>query len=153
MGKNQYKEIEKWIVLYVNQFRKSKGVSPLRKNAGLARVARGHSAKMALKRRIWHGNGAHVAGQSITHQGFWDFIGSIFNRGYSGENVGLMYTGRVRGIKKTIRTKKDIAYAQFNSWKKSPGHRSNMLNSNFRLIGVGVKRNGKGYYSTQIFYG
>lgn len=153
MAKNQCAEIEKFIVNYANSDRKKRGISPFRTNWGLTRIARSHSGKMARARKIWHGDGVHQAGSSLTHKTFWDFIKSIFYRGCSGENVGLMYQGRVKGFKHTIRTTKDIALAQHKSWMKSPGHRANMLNSDFSLIGVGVVRNKNGYYCTQLFYG
>ena len=153
MARNQCAEIERWIVKYANFSRRKRGISPLRANWGLTRIARNHSWRMARARRIWHGEGVHQAGSSLSYKSFWDFIKSIFYGGYSGENVGLMYRGRVRGFKKPIDTTRDIAQAQHISWMRSPGHRANILNSNFSLIGVGVVRNKNGYYCTQLFYG
>ena len=153
MGKNQCAEIERWIVGYANSSRKKRGIAPFRTNWGLTRIARSHSWRMSRARKIWHGDNVHQAGSSLTHKSFWDFIKYIFYRGFSGENVGLMYRGRVRGFKKPIITTKDIALAQHKSWMRSSGHRANILNSNFSLIGVGVVRNKNGFYCTQLFYG
>jgi len=116
------------------------------KNWGLTRIARSHSWRMSRARKIWHGDGVHQAGSSLSHKSFWDFIKSIFYKGCSGENVGLMYQDTVQGFKHPIRTTKDIALAQHKSWMRSSGHRANMLNSDFSLIGVGVVRNKNGYY-------
>jgi len=38
-------------------------------------------------------------------------------------------------------------------WIKSPGHRKNMLNSDFSAVGIGVKRGRRGYFATELFYG
>lgn len=153
MARNQCAEIEILIVRYANLSRRKRGIAPFRTNWGLTRIARSHSWKMSKARTIWHGDGVHQAGSSLSHKSFWDFIKSIFYRGCSGENVGLMYQGRVKGFKHPIRTMKDIALAQHKSWMRSHGHRANILNSNFSLIGVGVIRNKSGYYCTQLFYG
>ena len=153
MVKNQCKEIEKWIAKYANSSRKKMQTVPFRTNWGLTQIARSHSWRMSRARKIWHGDGVYQAGKSLSHKSFWDFIKSIFYRGYSGENVGLMYRGRVVGFKKSILTTKDIALAQHKSWMRSSGHRANILNSNFSLIGVGVVRKKNVFYGTQLFYG
>lgn len=153
MARNQCKEIERWIVKYANSSRRKRRITPFRTNWGLTRIARSHSWRMSKAKKIWHGDGVHQAGKSLSHKSFWDFIKSIFYRGHSGENVGLMYRGRVIGFKKPIITTRDIASAQHKSWMRSSGHRANILNSNFSLIGVGVVRNKNGFYCTQLFYG
>ena len=153
MGKTRCKEIERCIVKYANSARKKRGIIPFRTNWGLTRIARSHSWRMSRARRIWHGEGAHQAGSSLSLNSFWDIIKSLFYNGCSGENVGLMYHGRVIGFRHPIRTSKDVAFAQHLSWMRSPGHRKNMLNPSFSLIGVGVAKNRNGYYCTQLFYG
>ena len=67
--------------------------------------------------------------------------------------LSLVKEMEVKGFKYPIRTTKDIALAQHKSWMSSHGHRANMLNADFSLIGVGVIRNKSGYYCTQLFYG
>lgn len=54
----------------------------------------------------------------------------------------------------------NIAYGQstpgavMNSWLNSPGHRANILGSNYTQIGVGLAKNNKGVpYWTQMFIG
>lgn len=153
MTKNQCAEIERWIVKYANSSRKKRRITPFRTNWGLTRIARSHSWRMSRARKIWHGDGVHQAGRSLTHKSFWDFIKSIFYRGFSGENVGLMFRGRVMGFKKPIITTRDVALTQHKSWMRSAGHRANILNPSFSLIGVGVIRNRNGFYCTQLFYG
>src|SRR3989338_5048090 len=103
------KEIERWIIKYVNYSRKKRKISSLRTN--------------------------------------WGFTESLFsNYSYSsgGENVAMSSS---KG------SNKNIAKSFHIMWMKSPGHRKNILNENFSLIGVGVIKNKSGYYSTQLFYG
>ena len=153
MARNQCAEIERWIIKYANSSRRKRGIAPFRTNWGLTRIARSHSLRMSRARKIWHGDGVYQARGSLSHKSIWDLIKSIFYSGCSGENVGLMYQGRVKGFKYPVRTKKDIALAQHKSWMRSQGHQANILNSDFSLIGVGVMRNKNGYYCTQLFYG
>lgn len=48
---------------------------------------------------------------------------------------------------------KVIAYALFELWKNSKGHRENMLNSNFYFTGFAVTYNEKNscFFGTQVF--
>ena len=142
------KEIERYIVKFANYSRKKRGISPFRTNWGLTRVAKKHSKRMAKRNKIWHGNGVYIARENITYKnGFWRFIEFLFsNYVYSsgGENVAMTSS---KG------SSENIAKQFHKMWMKSPGHRANILNSNFSLIGVGVIRNKRGYYSTQLFYG
>ena len=141
------KEIERWIIKYSNYSRKKRGISPFRTNWGLTKVAKNHSGRMARAQKIWHGDGVHIAKENITYgKGFFGFIKSLFsNHSYSssGENVAMNSS---KG------SSKSIAKSFHIMWMKSPGHRANILNSNFSLIGVGVIKNKSGYYSTQLFY-
>lgn len=45
----------------------------------------------------------------------------------------------------------NTADAASKTWKNSPGHYSNMINSNYGKIGIGVYKAGGGYFWTQIF--
>ena len=126
-------KIEGLILHHVNEGRKKEGLDYLKNNPRLTNIARQHSHKMAHAKHIWHGNGVHLAG------------------GSSGENVALMYTGRVHGFNHEIRSCEDVAWALYHNWMHSPGHRSNIMNSNFNMLGIGVVANGNGYYATQLF--
>jgi len=147
------KQVERLIIKHTNRSRRKRGLHSLRTNRGLMGVAKGHSHKMAKKGHIWHGKGVRVAQHAFTTKTFWDFLSSLFMGGQSGENVGLMPLGRVRGLKGVIRTGKDVALAQHNAWMRSAGHKNNILNSNFTHIGVGVCKRGNRFYCTQLFYG
>jgi len=150
-------KIERYILHYVNKSRKKRRCGFLKSNGGLKRVARSHSKRMAKKGKIWHGKGVHIARENITHKkGFWGFIDSLFSSYHysgGGENVAMMMKGRVKGFKHSIRTSKDIASALHKIWMKSPGHKRNILDSKFNLIGIGVKKGRRGYFATELFYG
>ena len=64
-----------------------------------------------------------------------------------------MFVGRVKGIKKKIRTSRDVASAMHRTLMRSPGHKKNILNYDFKIVGIGVKRRGRGYYCTELFHG
>lgn len=147
------KKVEALIYKLVNSSRKKHKLSSFKRNKGLDIVARKHSFKMARVHKIWHGDGVYLAKSNIKYNGFFDFILSLFSNGTSGENVALMPLGNVIGIKGKIRTSKDVAFHLHNSWMKSPGHRQNILNSNFDKIGIGVCYKNHKFYATELFYG
>ena len=135
--------------------RKNRNLGILRSNLGLKNLARSHSSKMAKRQKIWHGDGVYQAKNRITKKGILEFISNILipYSGYSGENVAMLPLGRVKGIRGSIRSNRDVAKAFHKMWMKSPGHKRNILNSRFSLIGIGIKKRGKSFYATQIFYG
>jgi len=169
MVKNSCKNIEKLIFRYVNQTRKKNNLCELKPDRGLIFLARKHSSLMAKKRKIWHGKNVFVA-KNYVSSSIWEVLKFILyplaiffpplwiifyfgEKGVSGENVALMPKGRVKGFKKGIYTDKDIARALHITWMKSDGHRKNILNKDFKKIGIGVKRNGNKFYATELFYG
>jgi len=147
------KKIEGLIHKYSNISRRKRGLNSLKGNYGLKKLARNHSWKMAKSKHIWHGEGVHLAKSNITSKGILDFLISLFYSGCSGENVAMMPLGRVKGFRHPINNSNDVALAFHKSWMGSQGHRRNILNGSFNLIGVGVKKRGRYYYATQIFYG
>lgn len=143
------KSIEKIILKYVNKSRKKRGINPLKSNFGLRRVARAHSKHMARVGKIWHGHGVHIAKDRITYpKGFLGFLMKIFTPyTYSsgGENVAM--------IGGKFKSSKLLANKFHKMWMKSPGHKRNILDSNFSKIGIGVKKGRRGYFATELFYG
>lgn len=117
------------VLKYTNQYRKSKGLKTLEMRDDLNAIARKHSEDMASGRTSFGHNG---------------------------------YNQRVAKIKKTVKpydgfVAENVAYGAsngkeaFDFWKRSSGHRKNML-GNYRYIGIGTARNKKGIiYYTQIF--
>lgn len=121
-------DVEEDILYYVNKFRKSKGLAPLKMSETLSVEARGHSKSMA--------NGRTAFG----HDGFEGRIDDISKK-----------LGRVSAAAENVAYGNLDAEAVVNGWIKSPGHRKNML-GNFNMIGIGTAK-GKGniIYFTQIF--
>lgn len=141
-------KIERYILKYVNKSRRKRGKSFLKSNKGLKRVARNHSRHMAKKGKIWHGKGVHIAKENISYKkGFLGFIESLFSSySYSsgGENVAMTSSRK---------SSESIAKSFHKMWMKSPGHKRNILDPKFSLIGIGVKKGRKGYFATELFYG
>ncbi len=112
---------------------------------------------MAIKGRIWHGKNVFIAKNFIDKEPLLKrllhfFIGPFF-KDMSGENVGMMVKGRVKGFKRKIISDRDIAKALHKSWMTSLGHKANVLNPDFKKVGIGVKRRKNKFYATQLFYG
>lgn len=118
-------EDEVWSI--VNNERSSEGLPSLTRDPELDAIAQGHSDHM---RNVG----------TMAHDGIGD--GTVSSRyadaGYtcimSGENVA-------RG--------QSTPAAVMNAWMNSPGHRANILNSNFNRIGIGLAM--PGFYWTQNF--
>lgn len=154
MGRNSCRHIEKLIFRYVNRSRTKRKISRLKFDSGLRFLARRHSKKMSKRGRIWHGGNVHKAHKHIKRGFIEELLGFFLGgRGMSGENVAMMYKGRVRGRRGKVSSDKDIARSLHHIWMRSHGHKSNILNSNFTRLGVGLKRRGKRFYATQLFYG
>ena len=68
------------------------------------------------------------------------------------ENIGQMPTGNVLGIGYVSNEPDSIAKAQVKAWMNSPGHRANILGTDYDRIGVGVAYDGFEYVLTQNFY-
>lgn len=111
-----------------NKFRISKQLKALSYNSELATIAREHSKKMAHHK------------VPFSHADF---------------------DARIKKLSKPIKeaaenlfkatSRKEISLACVNSWRKSSGHRANLL-GNYTDVGVGVYRSNDGFwYFTQIF--
>jgi uncharacterized protein YkwD len=123
-----------WQLKIINHYRKKHGLGSLKAYYAIDHVARSHSKYMAK-----HSN--------CNHDGFKNRsvkVQRLTGSGYVGENCykypAYSYSKR-------------IALKLVNGWMKSPGHRQNLMNPNYRKIGIGIVTK-KGYvYATQIFSG
>jgi serralysin len=98
-----------------NEFRAQNGLSALKLNEELNAAALGHSADMANQDYF-----AHI-GKNGSEP--WDRAKIVgYEARTMGENIAAGYT---------------TPEAVVEGWKNSPGHRKNMLNSNFTELGVG----------------
>ena len=115
------------VLKYTNEYRRSKGLKELTMKDDLNSLARKHSEDMASGRLSF---------------------------GHSG------YDQRVAKVKKVYGTSmvaENVAYGAkdakevFSLWKKSSGHRKNMLGT-YKYIGIGTAKNKRGViYYTEIF--
>ncbi|MFD3531876.1 CAP domain-containing protein [Streptomyces sp. NPDC058664] len=116
------------VVALVNSERAKAGCGPLSANATLTRAAQGHSDDMAARDFFDHtdpdGDGP---GERVTAAGYpWSTYG---------ENIAMGQS-----------TPEQV----MESWMNSPGHRANILNCDFKEIGVGI-HTADGPYWTQVF--
>jgi uncharacterized protein YkwD len=117
------------ILSQTNQFRKSKGLTPLVMVQQLNVIAQQHSANMA-KGKVAFGHDGFAKRKAMASQ-------QIRLRSFA-ENVayGATSGSQVVGL-----------------WKNSPGHRRNML-GNFKYIGIGIARDRQGrIFYTEVFGG
>ncbi|MEO6809744.1 MAG: CAP domain-containing protein, partial [Isosphaeraceae bacterium] len=120
--------IEQQIVDQTNQARVQNGLAPLRVNMQLVQAAKIHAADMASMGLMEH----DLPGAALpTLVDRARYVG--YNYGWLGENIAYNYPD---------------AYQVTTAWLASPGHRANILNTNFTEIGLGVAYNSRGeaYY-------
>ena len=122
--------VEQAIFNQINQYRASRGMSPLTINTKISEQARTHSQNMA--------NGKVAFG----HDGFTQRVQAIATAiPYSAAAENVAYNGGYS----------DPATQAVQGWLKSSGHLQN-IEGNYNLTGIGVAKNAKGqYYFTQIF--
>lgn len=116
------------VVALVNQKRAAAGCVALRTDSRLTQAAVGHSVDMAAR-----GYFAHDTPEGVS------FVARDEAAGYrqpGGENIA-----------EGQRDPNEVMTA----WMNSSGHRANILNCQFRAIGVGVYRGSAGLYWTQDF--
>jgi uncharacterized protein YkwD len=110
------------IVCLINAIRAQHGLSPLVANRALNTSAMGHSRDMLANDYFGHNSlSGHTPAQRMMHQGAPCRNGCVL-----GENIAW-----VTGVDST-----PLAVVQ--AWMASPGHRSNILDPDFRYEGLGV---------------
>ena len=129
-GKNTaLSRFEKEVVSLVNAERAKHGLSPLSANQKLSEAAKAKSQDMKDKNYFSH--------TSPTYGSPFDMIKSFgISYNYAGENIA-------KG--------QQTPQAVMNAWMNSEGHRKNILNPNYKQIGVGYVSAGN--YWTQMFIG
>ena len=122
---------ENEVVRLVNAERAKGGCKPLKHDAQLHAAAYGHSADMAAKNYFDH-----------TSKDGRSFMDRIRAAGFTGGNAWA------ENIAMGQRTPAEV----MKSWMNSSGHRANIMNCRYTLIGVGAAKNSKGQiYWTQDF--
>jgi uncharacterized protein YkwD len=110
----------------INQYRKEKGLKPLKLNAELSNAAKAHSRDLAKWDRISHfgSDGSNP----------WDRVKRVgYNARLAAENVG---TGQV--------TIEEV----FKGWKESPGHNKNLLLTDAEHMGIALVQDPKTEFKT-----
>jgi uncharacterized protein YkwD len=116
------------ILRFVNQHRRSMGLSGLQANSFISSVALGHSRDMLTGR------------SPFGHDGFKDRINEIKGR------LGTLHVAAENVASGPMGAKEVV-----DGWLHSPGHRRN-IEGDFRLTGIGVATASNGMvYFTQIF--
>ncbi|MFE0172182.1 sigma-70 family RNA polymerase sigma factor [Streptomyces sp. NPDC059002] len=117
------------VVALVNTERSKAGCGPVRSNAELASAAQKHSADMAARDYFDHTSPDGTdPGDRITAAGYrWSTYGENIARG------------------------QQTPASVMDSWMNSPGHRANILNCDFKELGVGIHNGSGGPWWTQAF--
>ncbi len=120
---------ENEVVRLVNQERAKNGLSPLKENWELSRVAR-------------------IKSQDMKNNGYFSHTSPVYGSPFQMlKNFGISYRSAGENIAKGQQSPEAVVKA----WMNSSGHRANILNSSFNTIGVGYEPSGR--YWTQMFIG
>ncbi len=120
--------VEREMLALINQERTSRGLDPLELERNLNESSEDHSSWMLDTDRFSHtGQGGSSATQRMQAAGF-DLSGSW----RTGENIAWQSERGAPGISD------DVAQLHQNLMN-SPGHRANILNPDFKYIGIGIE--------------
>lgn len=124
------------VLRLINSERANNGLSALQHSALLSQVATAHSADMQAHDYFNHTNKAGCSSSCrVSASGYqWKSVG---------ENIYWM-TGR--DFKATAAATKIVS-----SWMNSPGHRANILSTQFSEAGIGIATNGAKLHATANF--
>ncbi len=120
---------ERQVIDLINVQRKNYGLSELKANWELSRVAR-------------------IKSQDMHDNGYFSHTSPIYGSPFTMiKNFGISYKSAGENIAKGQKTPQAVV----NAWMNSEGHRANILNASFTQIGVGYVADGN--YWTQMFIG
>ena len=121
---------EQRVAELVNVERQKNGLAPLALDSAISNVARIKSKDMS--------DNNYFAHQSPTYGS----AGNMLNK------FGIRWSAWGENIAMGQKTPEEVV----NAWMNSPGHRANILNTNYTQIGVGFAKNSSGTpYWTQMF--
>lgn len=103
------------LIVLVNQFRQQNGAPPLTENAALNLAATAYAGVLATQAEFSHTIGGTTATGRVAAAGY--------KGGYVGENIARGFLDP-----RSVET----------AWENSPGHRANLVNPNFKEIGIGI---------------
>jgi len=126
---DQSSDLEKTVLLLVNQYRKQHGLSNLEINNDISVIARNHSYNMAMGISAWGHDGYEDRTKMVATVIRWEEFGENLARNSNNDSAQKAMTG----------------------WINSPLHEDNLI-GNFSYTGIGVARSASGeYFFTQIF--
>jgi uncharacterized protein YkwD len=126
------------ILRRTNEFRRQHGRRELKRNADLTRAAQYFADYLARKDKFSHTADGDEPWERTEKFGY-DYCIVAENIAYRYSSAGFSSRELARGFMK--------------GWKKSPGHRKNLLDPDVYEIGIGVARSSKNgrYYAAQDF--
>jgi uncharacterized protein YkwD len=131
-------EAAKQIFDATNRFRREEGLTELKENPQLTEAARYFASFMASNDKYGHdADGKQPADRAKEYK--YDYCALAENIAYEYSSAGF--------------ETKELAKGLFEGWKKSPGHRKNMLDPDVTEVGMAVGRSEKSgkYYGVQMF--
>ena len=134
-------ELERFILKWTNQERTHRKLPTLRTNIALGMLAQTHSQDQARARLMAHNSDKFPTGR----QTFDERMKTLkFQKPVIyGENI--FWTSR--GYPATLSGRDEYAHKIVRAWMNSPGHRKNILNPEFKSMGIGFFDG----YVTQLF--
>ena len=124
-------DYEQQVVELVNDARTDQGLAPLKRSDPLERAARYHAADLGQDDYFSHDTYDRAAGELNFVCDTWQRI-AAYTSGANAENIAAGYT---------------TPQAVMEAWLSSPGHKSNILNTYSRELGVGYYNGGGDYYT------
>lgn len=126
------REIELEVLEQINQTRHENGLQKLEENAALSQIARRYSRRMNHEDFFAHED---PAGKDMS-----DRL----------RDAGVVYRMAAENIFKVYNMDAP-AQVMVKGWMDSPSHRQNILQKGFVETGIGVWKDEKTYYATQLF--
>ena len=133
---NYIAEIEQAIFQRVNEERSAAGLPALSYNTTMEHYARIKSKDMGDNGYFEH----------------TDLQGRLMNERIQADGITYRAWGENIAYIQGINDYSALGIRFMDNWMNSPGHKANILSSNFSSIGVGVCKIGDTYYATQEFY-
>jgi uncharacterized protein YkwD len=137
-GGPELSKVADLIVERTNEFRRSEGREPVRRNAKLTEAAADFARFMAENDKYGHNADGKTPAERAKAHGY-EFCIVLENIAYQYSSAGF--------------ATEELAKSFVEGWKESPGHRKNMLDPDVTETGVAVAQSEKsGYhYAVQLF--
>lgn len=128
---------EQAIVEMVNAERANANLPPLKFNENLANASRYHANDLLVDDYFNHDSYDRVGGNLQLACGVWDRVANFYTFSGAGENIAAGFS---------------TPDAVMQGWMGSDSHRANILNPDFRELGVGFYTGYRGYWVQDFGY-